>query len=266
MGIFPCVILVRQSLSYSSSAELGSPVSSTGQTGMLFHKFKPMFEADKNHAKEKAPSCEDGLPVRLSSGRKSRYSWLWDNRPRCTKGKPDTFKVPPTRRSTNSFFLIGHVSSPPARYWLKSLRVISVRCQPRARRKMMAAFSVARNSCGLINGLRVTFRSFAPVKHGAVAAAALQTSLLPDCRRYSVGHLSVKERIDKKRKAALVGGGQKRIDAQHKRVKSANIDCCNLNVTCTYSSMCAFIPDLKLSLTAGVVVVWTALLKGSSHV
>ena len=98
MGIFPCVILVRQSLSYSSSAELGSPVSSTDQTGMLFHKFKPMFEADKNHAKEKAPSCEDGLPVRLSSGRKSRYSWLWDNRPRCTKGKPDTFKVPPTRR------------------------------------------------------------------------------------------------------------------------------------------------------------------------
>uniref|UniRef100_A0A671WWK0 Propionyl-CoA carboxylase beta chain, mitochondrial n=1 Tax=Sparus aurata TaxID=8175 RepID=A0A671WWK0_SPAAU len=83
----------------------------------------------------------------------------------------------------------------------------------------MAAFSVARSSCGLINGLRVSFRSLAPVKHGAVAAAALQTSLLPDCRRYSVGHLSVKERIDMKRKAALVGGGQKRIDAQHKRGK-----------------------------------------------
>lgn len=30
--------------------------------------------------------------------------------------------------------------------------------------------------------------------------------------------MSVKERIDKKRKAALVGGGQNRIDAQHKRV------------------------------------------------
>lgn len=60
------------------------------------------------------------------------------------------------------------------------------------------------------------------MKHGAVAAAVPQSNLLRDCRRYSVSHLSVKERIDKKRKAALVGGGQKRIDAQHKRVKSAN--------------------------------------------
>lgn len=33
--------------------------------------------------------------------------------------------------------------------------------------------------------------------------------------------MSVKERIDKKRKAALVGGGQNRIDAQHKRVITA---------------------------------------------
>lgn len=86
----------------------------------------------------------------------------------------------------------------------------------------MAAFTVARSSCGLINGLRISFRGLALVKHGAVAAAVPQTNLLRDCRRYSVNHLSVKERIDKKRKAALVGGGQKRIDAQHKRVKSAN--------------------------------------------
>uniref|UniRef100_A0A8D0AJ08 Propionyl-CoA carboxylase beta chain, mitochondrial n=1 Tax=Sander lucioperca TaxID=283035 RepID=A0A8D0AJ08_SANLU len=42
---------------------------------------------------------------------------------------------------------------------------------------------------------------------------------LRDCRWYSVSHLSVKERIDKKRTAALVGGGQKRIDAQHKKGK-----------------------------------------------
>lgn len=70
------------------------------------------------------------------------------------------------------------------------------------------------------------------MKHGAVAAAVPQTNLRRDCRWYSVGHLSVKERIDKKRKAALVGGGQKRIDAQHKRVKSANIDGlpCNVNM------------------------------------
>uniref|UniRef100_A0A8C4HA47 Propionyl-CoA carboxylase beta chain, mitochondrial n=1 Tax=Dicentrarchus labrax TaxID=13489 RepID=A0A8C4HA47_DICLA len=59
----------------------------------------------------------------------------------------------------------------------------------------------------------------APVKHGAVAAAVPQTNLRRDCRWYSVSHLSVKERIDKKRTAALVGGGQKRIDAQHKRGK-----------------------------------------------
>ncbi|XP_047466522.1 propionyl-CoA carboxylase beta chain, mitochondrial [Mugil cephalus] len=85
---------------------------------------------------------------------------------------------------------------------------------------MMAAFSVARSSCGLMNGLRVSFRSLAQVKYGAAAAVSVpQTKLQRDCRWYSVGHLSVKERIDKKRKAALVGGGQKRIDAQHKRGK-----------------------------------------------
>uniref|UniRef100_A0A4W6DPZ3 Propionyl-CoA carboxylase beta chain, mitochondrial n=1 Tax=Lates calcarifer TaxID=8187 RepID=A0A4W6DPZ3_LATCA len=83
----------------------------------------------------------------------------------------------------------------------------------------MAAFSVARSSCGFLSGLRVSFRSLAQVKHGAVAASVPQTSLLRDSRWYSVSHLSVKERIDKKRKAALIGGGQKRIDAQHKRGK-----------------------------------------------
>uniref|UniRef100_A0A8C6VX01 Propionyl-CoA carboxylase beta chain, mitochondrial n=1 Tax=Nothobranchius furzeri TaxID=105023 RepID=A0A8C6VX01_NOTFU len=57
----------------------------------------------------------------------------------------------------------------------------------------MAAFGLARNSCGLINGLRVSYRSLV--------------------------HLSVKERIEKKRKAAQMGGGQKRIDAQHQRGK-----------------------------------------------
>ncbi|XP_071390702.1 propionyl-CoA carboxylase beta chain, mitochondrial isoform X1 [Centroberyx affinis] len=83
----------------------------------------------------------------------------------------------------------------------------------------MAAFTVARSSCGLINGLRASFRTLAQVKHGAVAAAVPQTSLQQRCRWYSVSHLSVQERIDKKRKAALVGGGQHRIDAQHKRGK-----------------------------------------------
>ncbi|KAJ4939042.1 hypothetical protein JOQ06_028505 [Pogonophryne albipinna] len=83
----------------------------------------------------------------------------------------------------------------------------------------MAALSVARRSCGLLNGFRTSFRSLTPVKHGAVAAAMPQTSLYRDCRWYSVSHLSVKERIDKKRSAALLGGGQQRIDAQHKKGK-----------------------------------------------
>lgn len=82
----------------------------------------------------------------------------------------------------------------------------------------MAAFTVARSSCGLIQGLRVCFGGLTLPKHGAIVAAVPQTNLLQQCRRYSVSHMSVKERIDKKRKAALVGGGQNRIDAQHKRV------------------------------------------------
>uniref|UniRef100_A0A673BD27 Propionyl-CoA carboxylase beta chain, mitochondrial n=1 Tax=Sphaeramia orbicularis TaxID=375764 RepID=A0A673BD27_9TELE len=83
----------------------------------------------------------------------------------------------------------------------------------------MAALSIARSSCGLFNGLRTSFRSLAQVKHGAVVAALPQSSSQRDCRWYSVSNLSVKERIEKKRKAALLGGGQKRIDAQHKKGK-----------------------------------------------
>lgn len=91
-------------------------------------------------------------------------------------------------------------------------------CHLRSRRVKMAAFAVARSSCGLFHGLRISFGSLTLPKHGAIAAAVPQTNLLRQCRRYSVSHMSVKERIDKKRKAALVGGGQNRIDAQHKRV------------------------------------------------
>lgn len=91
----------------------------------------------------------------------------------------------------------------------------------RLRRVKMAAFAVARSSCGLLHGLRVSFGNLTLPKHGAIAAAVPQTNLLRQCRRYSVSHMSVKERIDKKRKAALVGGGQSRVDAQHKRVTGA---------------------------------------------
>uniref|UniRef100_A0A8C7D3C4 Propionyl-CoA carboxylase beta chain, mitochondrial n=1 Tax=Oncorhynchus kisutch TaxID=8019 RepID=A0A8C7D3C4_ONCKI len=82
----------------------------------------------------------------------------------------------------------------------------------------MAAFAVARSSCGLLSGLKAYFKTFRQVKHGVASAA--QSQLQQQSRRwYSVSHLSVQERIDRKRNAALIGGGQKRIDAQHKRGK-----------------------------------------------
>ncbi|XP_061896789.1 propionyl-CoA carboxylase beta chain, mitochondrial-like [Entelurus aequoreus] len=74
---------------------------------------------------------------------------------------------------------------------------------------MMAAYSVAKGGRGLFSGLRLSFRSLVQVKHGS----------LPRGRGYCVSQLSVKERIEKKRQAALIGGGQTRIDAQHKRGK-----------------------------------------------
>ncbi|XP_006637759.1 propionyl-CoA carboxylase beta chain, mitochondrial [Lepisosteus oculatus] len=81
----------------------------------------------------------------------------------------------------------------------------------------MAAFTVARSSCRLLHGLRSAFKSHVRINGAAAVSARSDVQLLP--RWYSVSHLSVQERIDKKRKAALVGGGQKRIDAQHKRGK-----------------------------------------------
>uniref|UniRef100_A0A8C7R123 Propionyl-CoA carboxylase beta chain, mitochondrial n=1 Tax=Oncorhynchus mykiss TaxID=8022 RepID=A0A8C7R123_ONCMY len=84
----------------------------------------------------------------------------------------------------------------------------------------MAAFAVARSRCVLLSGLKASFKTFGQVKHGAASAAVAQSELQQQSRRwYSVSHLSVQERIDRKRNAALIGGGQKRIDAQHKRGK-----------------------------------------------
>uniref|UniRef100_A0A8C3GC79 Propionyl-CoA carboxylase beta chain, mitochondrial n=1 Tax=Cyclopterus lumpus TaxID=8103 RepID=A0A8C3GC79_CYCLU len=83
----------------------------------------------------------------------------------------------------------------------------------------MAAFTAALRSGALINGLRASFRTLPPVKYGAVAAAVPPTNLPRGCRWSSASALSVKERIDHKRKTALCGGGQHRIDAQHKKGK-----------------------------------------------
>ncbi|XP_036410445.1 propionyl-CoA carboxylase beta chain, mitochondrial [Megalops cyprinoides] len=82
----------------------------------------------------------------------------------------------------------------------------------------MAAFTVAKNSCRFLCSLRSAYRSLIPVNYGA-AVATTQPSLQRHARWYSISHLSVEERIDLKQRAALAGGGQKRIDAQHKRGK-----------------------------------------------
>lgn len=105
----------------------------------------------------------------------------------------------------------------------------------------MAAFAVTRGASGLLHGLRASFRGFAPAKHGNVAAALAPTSPQRDCRWYCVNNLSVKERIDKKRRAALVGGGQNRIDAQHKRVTE-------LFACSGRSSGCINVPRVSFSL------------------
>uniref|UniRef100_A0A8C2KU61 Propionyl-CoA carboxylase beta chain, mitochondrial n=1 Tax=Cyprinus carpio TaxID=7962 RepID=A0A8C2KU61_CYPCA len=55
--------------------------------------------------------------------------------------------------------------------------------------------------------------------HISSAIGSLTHALLQNARCYSVSHLSVQERIEQKRKAALTGGGQLRIAAQHKRGK-----------------------------------------------
>uniref|UniRef100_A0A3P8XPZ3 Propionyl-CoA carboxylase beta chain, mitochondrial n=1 Tax=Esox lucius TaxID=8010 RepID=A0A3P8XPZ3_ESOLU len=83
----------------------------------------------------------------------------------------------------------------------------------------MAAFAAARSSRGVLSAIKASFNTFANVKHGLAVAPIAQSHLLQHARWYSVSHLSVHERIDRKRNAALVGGGQKRIDAQHKRGK-----------------------------------------------
>uniref|UniRef100_A0A673N0J1 Propionyl-CoA carboxylase beta chain, mitochondrial n=1 Tax=Sinocyclocheilus rhinocerous TaxID=307959 RepID=A0A673N0J1_9TELE len=76
-----------------------------------------------------------------------------------------------------------------------------------------------RSSLGLLHGLKCSFKSVGQIPYGAAAGAITQAKGLQNARCYSVNHLSVQERIEKKRKAALTGGGQLRIAAQHKRGK-----------------------------------------------
>uniref|UniRef100_A0A671T255 Propionyl-CoA carboxylase beta chain, mitochondrial n=1 Tax=Sinocyclocheilus anshuiensis TaxID=1608454 RepID=A0A671T255_9TELE len=76
-----------------------------------------------------------------------------------------------------------------------------------------------RSSLGLLHGLKCSFKSVGQIPYGAATGAITQAKGLQNARCYSVNHLSVQERIEKKRKAALTGGGQLRIAAQHKRGK-----------------------------------------------
>lgn len=80
-----------------------------------------------------------------------------------------------------------------------------------------------RSSLGLLHGLKCSFKSVGQIPYGAAAGAVTQPKVLQNARCYSVSHLSVHERIEKKRKAALTGGGQLRIAAQHKRVSYENL-------------------------------------------
>lgn len=61
-----------------------------------------------------------------------------------------------------------------------------------------------------------------------VGAAGARLSVVVSGLRSAVRNLcsqpvSVNERIENKRRAALVGGGQRRVDAQHKRVSPAAV-------------------------------------------
>uniref|UniRef100_A0A8C1RPG6 Propionyl-CoA carboxylase beta chain, mitochondrial n=2 Tax=Cyprinus carpio TaxID=7962 RepID=A0A8C1RPG6_CYPCA len=76
-----------------------------------------------------------------------------------------------------------------------------------------------RSSLGLLHGLKCSFKSVGQIPYGAAAGAVTQVKGLQNARGYSVNHPSVQERIEKKRQAALTGGGQLRIAAQHKRGK-----------------------------------------------
>lgn len=88
---------------------------------------------------------------------------------------------------------------------------------------VMATYTLMRSSLGLLHGLKCSFKSVGQIPYGAAAGAVTQVKGLQNARGYSVNHPSVQERIEKKRQAALTGGGQLRIAAQHKRVSNENL-------------------------------------------
>ncbi len=97
-------------------------------------------------------------------------------------------------------------------FWQNSVPSVSV--------AVMATYTLMRSSLGLLHGLKCSFKSVGQIPY---TGALTQSKVLRNARCYSVSHLSVQERIEKKRKAALTGGGQLRIAAQHKRVSYENL-------------------------------------------
>ncbi|XP_041126104.1 propionyl-CoA carboxylase beta chain, mitochondrial-like isoform X1 [Polyodon spathula] len=81
----------------------------------------------------------------------------------------------------------------------------------------MAALTSVRSCSRLITGFNAGYRSL--IRGSGLPGASARPRLQLQPRWYAVSYFSVQERIENKRKAALVGGGQKRIEAQHKRGK-----------------------------------------------
>ncbi|NP_001279608.1 propionyl-CoA carboxylase beta chain, mitochondrial [Callorhinchus milii] len=77
----------------------------------------------------------------------------------------------------------------------------------------MATLAAARSVCRLWSGALRSAKHLPPLPEVSRAAAAERRQW------YSVSNLSVHERIERKRQRAILGGGQHRIDAQHKRGK-----------------------------------------------
>lgn len=164
-------------------------------------------------------------------GRNNPFRWL----------SGDPIVAPPPSSACQRFPISHWPRSLAPHFPLAAKPPLAARVVESTRRAMMAAFAVTRGTSGLLHGLRASFRGFAPAKHANVAAALAPTNLRRECRWYCVSNLSVKERIDGKRRAALVGGGQHRIDAQHKRVTQ-------LFACLGISSGCINIPMVQLSL------------------
>ncbi|KAK3561369.1 hypothetical protein QTP86_032120 [Hemibagrus guttatus] len=81
----------------------------------------------------------------------------------------------------------------------------------------MAAYTLIRSGGGILNALKGSLKTFA---HAPQSCAALSgCKLVQNTQWRGSGQLSVQERIESKRRAALQGGGQSRIEAQHKRGK-----------------------------------------------